>query len=247
MRRCGDCRLCCKVFPLPLLDKPAGTWCRHAAAGGCAVHGPAMPDVCRQYDCFWREHETLSESWRPDRIGVVVTEAGSVSVGHHLLPVVLFQEDSAEESFQARACSAGNSPVSGGLEPSSEASRGVAARELLNHFVRRGIAVMIIHGMEARIEFDRAHWPGISPRGHRGGPALRTVAGRGGAQTARGRRRRLSAAEPRRGGSGMPESTRTAKSSTFLLVVPPSGGLRSQFPPECRTTNSFGVRLYPLR
>ena len=138
MRPCGDCRLCCKVFPLPVLDKPAGAWCRHTAAAGCAIHGPRTPEVCRQYDCYWREHDALSESWRPDRIGIVVTEAGSVSVGHRLLPVVLFQEDFAEASW------------------------GGAARELLDHFVRRGVAVMMIHGLEARIEFDRGRYSGIS-------------------------------------------------------------------------------------
>ena len=124
MRPCDDCRLCCKVFPVPALDKPAGAWCRHAAAGGCANHGPQKPEICRQYDCYWREHEALCESWRPDRIGIVVTEAGSVAAGDCLLPVVLFQEDFAE------------------------ASRGDAARELLDHFVQRGVAVMIIHGLE---------------------------------------------------------------------------------------------------
>ena len=80
-----------------------------------------MPDVCRQYDCFWRNN-ALSESWRPDRIGIVATEAGSVTVGHRLLPVVLLQEDFAG------------------------ASRGGGARELLDHFLRQGVAVMIIHG-----------------------------------------------------------------------------------------------------
>ncbi len=134
MRACDDCRLCCKVFPLPVLDKPAGAWCRHAGAGGCAIHGPRMPEVCRQYDCYWREHEALSEAWRPDRIGIVVTEAGSVTVGHCLLPVVLFLADVAD-----------------------------AALGLVDHFVQRGIAVMIIRGLEARIEFDRARWPGIAP------------------------------------------------------------------------------------
>lgn len=136
MRPCGECRVCCKVFPLPVLDKPAGAWCRHVDATGCAVHGPRMPAVCRQYDCYWREHDALSESWRPDRTGIVVTEAGSVTVGQRLLPVVLFQEDCAEP--------------------------GSAARELLDHFLARGMAVMIIRGLEARIEFDRARWPDIS-------------------------------------------------------------------------------------
>ncbi len=98
-----------------------------------------MPEVCRQYDCYWREHDALCESWRPDRIGVVVTEAGSVTVGQCRLPVVLFQ-----------------------LETASEARRGEAVRELLDHFVSRGVAVMIIHGLDARVEFDQARWPGIS-------------------------------------------------------------------------------------
>ena len=136
MRPCGDCRLCCKIFPLPVLDKPAGAWCRHICADGCAVHGPRMLDVCRLYDCYWREHEALSKSWRPDRIGIVVTEAGCVAVGHRLLPVVIFHEDSADE--------------------------GTAARELLDHFLHRSMAVMIVRGSEGRIEFDPARWPGVS-------------------------------------------------------------------------------------
>jgi hypothetical protein len=138
MRACDDCRLCCKVFPVPVLQKPAGTWCRHTCASGCAIHGPRTPEICRQYDCYWREHDRLSEAWRPDRIGIVVTEAGSVSVGQRLLPVVLMQED-----FVA-------------------ASRGDAGLALLDYFVSRGFAVMVIHGLDARIEFDRARWPGIS-------------------------------------------------------------------------------------
>ena len=104
-----------------------------------------MPEVCRQYDCFWREHDALSESWRPDRVGIVVTEGGSVIIGYRLLPVVLFQEDSTAKAF-------------------SEAGQDSAAWELLDHFVARGFAVMIIRGLEARIEFDRDRWPGISPQ-----------------------------------------------------------------------------------
>ncbi len=145
MRACGDCRLCCKIFPLPVLEKPAGTWCRHVCARGCAIHGPGKPEVCRQYDCFWREHDALPEAWRPDRIGIVVTESGSVMIGYRLLPVVLLQEDLAANAF-------------------SEAGQGGAARDLLDHFVSRGFAVMIIRGLEARIEFDRARWPDISPQ-----------------------------------------------------------------------------------
>jgi hypothetical protein len=42
------------------------------------------------------------------------------------------------------------------------ANRGVAAAELLDHFLRRGFAVMIISDLQARVEFDRGRWPGVS-------------------------------------------------------------------------------------
>jgi hypothetical protein len=123
---------------VPALDKPAGDWCRHACAAGCAIHGPTTPEICRRYDCYWREYDGLPEAWRPDRVGVVVTEAGNVTVGYRILPVVCLQEDFAG------------------------ASRSDAAVGLLDYFVARGFAVMVIYGMQARIEFDRAFWPGIS-------------------------------------------------------------------------------------
>jgi hypothetical protein len=137
MRPCDDCRLCCKLFPLPVLEKPAGVWCRHACARGCAIHGPSTPEICRQYDCFWREHDSLPESWRPDRIGIVVTEAGNVTIGDCQMPVVLFQQDDAPA-----VCSE-------------------ALRDMIDHFVSRGFAVMIIRGIDARIEFDRMRYPDI--------------------------------------------------------------------------------------
>jgi len=113
----------------------------------------------------------LPDAWCPDQIGVVVTEAGSVTVGYRLLPVVLFQEDcsvgvspasSSSVGVLPASSSVGVPPAKGSFEPDSEASRGDAAIGLLDHFVSRGFAVMIIHGLDARIEFDRARWLGIS-------------------------------------------------------------------------------------
>ncbi len=127
-----------------------------------------MPDVCRQYDCFWREHDSLPESWRPDRVGIVVTEGGNVTVGHRLLPVVLFQEDllfqenAAETRLPDGAGDSDFASPSSDPQPCSPPDRIVAAREMLDHFVRRGFAVMIICGLRGRIEFDRGRWPGVS-------------------------------------------------------------------------------------
>jgi len=145
-----------------VLQKPAGQWCRHACAGGCAIHGPRQPDICREYDCYWRDHEALPESWRPDRIGIVATEAGNVTVGNRLLPIVLLQEDYPGPLIQDCAGDQGDSPAEEGIESASEASRRSAERELVDYLVSRGIAVMIIHGLDARIEFDTARYPHVS-------------------------------------------------------------------------------------
>jgi hypothetical protein len=126
------------LFPVPALDKPAGQWCRHSCAGGCAIHGPRQPEICRQYDCYWRDHDELSNAWRPDRIGVVVTESGNVMVEGRYIPVVTMQED-----FK-------------------DAGRGIEAARMIDRFVQRGFAVMVIHGLVSRLEFDRARYLGVS-------------------------------------------------------------------------------------
>jgi len=123
---------------VPVLDKPTGAWCRHSCAQGCAIHGPEQPEVCRQYDCYWRDHDEVPPECRPDRIGVVATESGNATAGGRSLPVVTFQEDCAG------------------------ASRGTLASRLLEWFVRRGFAVLVIHGLESRWEFDRERYGGIS-------------------------------------------------------------------------------------
>jgi hypothetical protein len=67
-----------------------------------------------------------------------VTEAGKVMVEGHFLPVVTLQEDFAG------------------------AGRGIEAARLLGRFVQDGFAVMVIHGLQSRLEFDRARYQGVS-------------------------------------------------------------------------------------
>lgn len=140
MRTCGECRLCCSVFPLPVLDKPAGVWCRLLGPGGCTVHDDGgQPEVCRRYACYWLEHESLPEESRPDRVGLVVTESGTVSVGGHSLPVLVINL----------------------LEPDSD--RGPAARAMLEGFLAAGMAALLLHGPDMRIVFDRTRYPSVTP------------------------------------------------------------------------------------
>jgi Fe-S-cluster containining protein len=65
-RDCGTCSLCCKVYPVEALNKPAGQWCIHSVAGsGCAAHA-ARPHSCRQFFCAWRLDPHLGPEWKPE-------------------------------------------------------------------------------------------------------------------------------------------------------------------------------------
>lgn len=138
MRVCGECRQCCHVFPLPVIDKPAGVWCRLLGPVGCTVHGQGQPEVCCRYACYWLEHEDLPEEARPDRTGLVATESGTVTVGGHDIPVLVINLG----------------------EPDSD--RGPAARAMFEEFLAAGKALLLLHGPDMRIVYDRTRYPSIT-------------------------------------------------------------------------------------
>jgi len=140
MRICGACRLCCKLFPVPVLEKPPGEWCRYVCSSGCSVHGPGQPEVCRQYACVWLDHEEVPDEFRPDRIGVVVSECGTIDVGGEELSVFMFHED------RAGAC------------------RGPEAEILTNALAALGSVVLLVEGESMDAVYDRERYPSISPR-----------------------------------------------------------------------------------
>lgn len=72
-RECGACTLCCKVYDVPSLEKPAGTWCRHCVQGrGCAIHA-TRPEHCRSFHCLWMTQTWLGPEWKPDRAKMVLS------------------------------------------------------------------------------------------------------------------------------------------------------------------------------
>lgn len=140
MRICGPCRACCVVFPLPVLDKPAYEPCRHLCAGGCAIHRQGQPEVCREYTCCWLDHEELPEEYRPDRVGMVVTESGEITVGDRTLPVLV-------ANLLSR-----------------DADQGAGARAMLDGFSAAGLVALVVDGPDLRIIYDQERFAGISPR-----------------------------------------------------------------------------------
>lgn len=65
-KTCGTCTLCCKIFPVPDLGKPAGKWCQHIVQGkGCGIH-ETRPQICRAFFCQWIYNADLGPEWKPE-------------------------------------------------------------------------------------------------------------------------------------------------------------------------------------
>lgn len=72
-RACGDCHLCCRVYPVPEVGKDHTDWCpRLDPAQGCRAY-EERPQRCREFSCLW-QREGLPEDWRPDRAGFVLSD-----------------------------------------------------------------------------------------------------------------------------------------------------------------------------
>ena len=72
-RSCGSCTLCCKVYDVPALAKPAGSWCRHCKPGrGCGIH-ETRPDHCRSFHCLWMTQTWLGPEWKPEKAKMVLS------------------------------------------------------------------------------------------------------------------------------------------------------------------------------
>lgn len=124
---------------MPVLGKAADVPCRLLCAAGCSVHGCGQPQVCREYACFWLEHEELPDAFRPDKIGLVVTESGTIAIGGKVLSVFVLNETVAD------------------------AHRGPVAAALIDDMLAQGHVLLLIFGLDMQILYDRRRWMSISP------------------------------------------------------------------------------------
>lgn len=65
-RSCGSCTLCCKVFRIQELSKPAGLLCsRSNIETGLCTDYQNRPSACRDFLCAWLIAPGLGEAWHP--------------------------------------------------------------------------------------------------------------------------------------------------------------------------------------
>jgi hypothetical protein len=66
--------MCCRVFPIPEANKHHADWCAQLERGqGCRIYAQ-RPAPCRAFHCLWLRDENLSDDWRPDRAGFVLSD-----------------------------------------------------------------------------------------------------------------------------------------------------------------------------
>lgn len=71
--RCGTCTVCCTIMEVPEFQKSVYKPCKHCDNTGCMIY-PTRPNSCRSFECLWFKDESLPESWRPDKCGVVIEQ-----------------------------------------------------------------------------------------------------------------------------------------------------------------------------
>jgi len=66
---CGDCTLCCEIFPVRWLDKPANSPCTFCDKG-CLIHSE-KPQECKDFNCAYAQSGSANIKYRPDKCGIV--------------------------------------------------------------------------------------------------------------------------------------------------------------------------------
>lgn len=81
-RSCGTCSLCCTVLRVDELGKRAGDDCTHQCGDkGCGIY-ETRPQICRNYQCLWRQGG-LEDDERPNATGGIV-DLETVGIGLRL-------------------------------------------------------------------------------------------------------------------------------------------------------------------
>lgn len=68
---CGGCTLCCELFPVKELKKPANINCQFCVVKeGCSIHED-RPNACRDFFCAYAQSPNVPIELRPDKSNVI--------------------------------------------------------------------------------------------------------------------------------------------------------------------------------
>ena len=66
---CGECTLCCDLFPVNWLNKPLLKKCIFCDKG-CTIHSD-KPAECTDFDCAYAQGKNVPLELRPDKCGII--------------------------------------------------------------------------------------------------------------------------------------------------------------------------------
>lgn len=102
-RSCGGCTACCKTHAVPVIDKPAGSWCTACIKGkGCGIY-EYRPQPCQTYKCAWLEGVGSDEE-RPDRSKIIVDYEEFALSGFKTFRVWELQPGCLASPYGVRVC-----------------------------------------------------------------------------------------------------------------------------------------------
>lgn len=68
--KCDGCTLCCTLFPVKWLNKPALKKCMYIRDNGCSIHRD-KPNECSDFNCAYAMNKKVDRKFRPDQCGIV--------------------------------------------------------------------------------------------------------------------------------------------------------------------------------
>ena len=72
--KCGECNICCIVFDISETKHRAGNLCsKWCSSSRCSIYDE-RPYDCRKFECLWLETQSMPDSWRPDKLNVIMRE-----------------------------------------------------------------------------------------------------------------------------------------------------------------------------
>ena len=141
-RQCGGCTACCMVMGVAEVPTPFYSPCRHQTVNGCAIYDK-RPGACRDFYCEWLVGG-LTESDRPDRLGLVFVSTRAIDGGEQSVVVAAYEVwPGAADSERAQAIFATNK---------DDLVRIRFGQTEVGEFVRSGRAIRLHASTSARIE-----------------------------------------------------------------------------------------------
>lgn len=84
MRKCGDCTLCCILFPVPEVSEEINKACQFCTTK-CTIYDK-RPQACKDFNCAWLlDEELFPEKLQPHKCNVIFERIPNTNIYNGLI------------------------------------------------------------------------------------------------------------------------------------------------------------------